>query len=851
MDNKFFKISLLSSLICLSLYSYGDDYFDPSMLETQLGVDPSQLDLSQFGASNSVPAGDYRIQVEVNRNLLGNQTIRFAPNKQGKVVPIFTPALLAEWGVNVKAIPQLNSIDPNTQILNLDDYIKDATVVPDMSKLNMKVTIPQIAMLEKAQGYIDPSLLDDGIPAMFFNYFVSGSRNRNDSPYSGTDKTDNLFATIAAGLNVGPWRLRSNMSYNRSRTDDNTTSSTDFNNTHVFRALHSIRSILMAGEITTGNEVFDAIPFRGISLSSDESMLPSSMRGYAPEINGIASSNARVTVRQNGNIVYQTYVSPGAFTLKDVYATGNAGDLDVTVTEENGTEKTFTIAFSSLPVMLRPGGYKYETSVGRYNGGYTVSSKESDFALGSLIYGLQSNNTLYGGLLMAKDYFSAVGGLGISLGTFGALSADITHSSADMGGELGDKAGQSYRIRYSKSMMTTGTSIDLTALRYSSRSYFSFADFNNYDRRLKDDVAPWLNQRQRASFTTSLTQSLGQYGSIFLSGSISDYWEIDREVRQVALGYNGNYKRINYSIRYSIDRVKGRSDWPENRQVSINVNVPFSIFSNNEMARNMSASYMFTQDNESRVSQQVTLNGSFLDNSLAYGISQGYENKGVGNSGGLSASYAGSKGDISAGYNYSRNYSGYNASINGGVLLHSGGVLLGKSMGNSVGIIEAEGAKGADVGSKDAIINSQGYALYPYVSAYNANVISMDVNTLPDNVMLKETSKTVYPTAGSVIKVKFDTKVGYQVLMNLKRADGSLIPFGAVATLVEKNALEENTGIVGDNNQLFMSGLPNNGQLKISWGNGQAQQCSVDFSGLESILVSQAQPIRSFSATCK
>lgn len=75
MNNKFFKISLLSSLICLSLYSYGDDYFDPSMLESQLGIDPTQIDLSQFSASNSMPAGTYRIQVEVNRNNLDRKSV--------------------------------------------------------------------------------------------------------------------------------------------------------------------------------------------------------------------------------------------------------------------------------------------------------------------------------------------------------------------------------------------------------------------------------------------------------------------------------------------------------------------------------------------------------------------------------------------------------------------------------------------------------------------------------------------------------------------------------------------------------------------------------------------------------
>ncbi|MFW0929250.1 MAG: fimbria/pilus outer membrane usher protein [Providencia rettgeri] len=851
MEINFLKVSLLSALICLSLYSYGDDYFDPSMLESQLGVDPTLVDLSQFSASNSVPAGEYHIRVHVNRNNLGDKLIKFAPNAQGTIVPEFTPALLESWGVNVKAIPSLKSLPADTKILNIAGYIKDATVTPDIGSLQLRISIPQIAMLDKSEGYIDPKLLDDGIPALFFNYFVSGNKSSTDIKSIGTQKTDSIFSTIGAGLNAGPWRLRSNMSYSRSSGDFGTNSSTHFSNTYIMRALHSIRSSLTIGEINTGGDVFDPVPFKGIKLTSDEQMLPSSQRGYAPEIKGIAQSNAQVTVRQNGYIVYQTYVSPGAFSLKDIYATGNAGDLDVTVREENGTEKTFTIAFSSLPVMLRPGGYKYETSAGRYDGGYTRGSRESDFFLGSLIYGLPTNSTLYGGLLMAKNYFSVAAGVGVSLGRFGALSADITHSTANMDGELGDRAGQSFRIRYSKSLTTTGTSIDLTALRYSTRSYFSFADFNNHDYRLKDDVAPWLNQRQRSSFTTAIRQSLGEYGSIYLSGSIYDYWEINREVRQLAMGYNGTFKKINYSVNYSIDRVKDDGKWPENRQISVNVSVPFSIFSNNEMVRNMSSTYFYSQDNNNNITQQVGLSGSFLDNKLSYGVSQGYGNKGVGNSGSIYGNYSGSKGTVSAGYNYSKNNSSVNGSVNGGVILHQGGVLLGRSMGSSMAIIEAPEATGAEANNKDSVVNSSGYALYPYVSPYNSNIISMDVNTLPENVMLKETTKTVYPSAGAVLKVKFDTKVGYQAIITLKMADGSIVPFGAIATLIESNVTEENTGIVGDNNQLFMSGLPTEGKLNIRWGNGQSQRCIAAYSGLDNLESTKAQPVRSITAICQ
>ncbi|RMA07047.1 fimbrial biogenesis outer membrane usher protein [Providencia stuartii] len=846
MEMKLFKISMLSSLIFLSLYSYGDDYFDPTMLESQLGVDASQIDLSKFTATNSVPPGEYLITVEVNRNILGSKKVNFKLNPQGEVVPEFTPKLLEDWGVATKTLPSFNGVNPDTSILDLSKYIPDATVTPNIQNLRLTLTIPQIAMDNKVQGYIDPSLLDDGVPALFFNYFVSGNKSRNDA--NEIIKNENMFANIRAGLNAGPWRLRSNLAYSKSKGEKDQTS---FSNTYVMRALHSIKSTFSVGEISSGSDVFDAVPLKGMKIASDEQMLPSSMRGFAPEVRGIAQSNAMVTIRQNGYIVYQTYVSPGPFVIKDIYATGNAGDLDVTIKEENGTEKTSTVAFSSLPVMLRPDGYKYEAVVGRYDGGYTKTSRESDFFLGSFIYGLPTNSTLYGGLLMAKDYFSAAAGLGISLGTFGALSADITHATANMDGNLGDRSGQSFRIRYSKSMASTGTSVDLTALRYSTRSYFSFADFNNYDHKLKDNVAPWLNQRQRSSFTTALRQSLGEYGSVYISGSIYDYWEIDRKVKQLSIGYNGSFKKVNYSVNYSIDRIKDKESWPENRQISINVDIPFSIFSNNELIENMYSTYSSSQDNDGYINQQVGISGTSRDGSFSYGISQAYGNKGVGGSGTLSSSYSAPNFGISAGYNYSKNNQSVNGSLSGGMLLHEGGVLFSRTIGDSGIIIEAPEAKGTKTNNQNTVVNGQGYALYPYATPYSSNIVTLDVNTLPDDVMLKETTKTIYPSAGAFVKAKFDTKVGYQVLFNIRMANGSAVPFGAIATLVESNVVEENTGIVGDNNKLFMSGLPNSGTLNISWGSGQEQHCVLKFTGLDKVITTSTQPVRTLAAECR
>ncbi|MEX9820836.1 fimbria/pilus outer membrane usher protein [Providencia sp. DFU6] len=225
--------------------------------------------------------------------------------------------------------------------------------------------------------------------------------------------------------------------------------------------------------------------------------------------------------------------------------------------------------------------------------------------------------------------------------------------------------------------------------------------------------------------------------------------------------------------------------------------------------------------------------------------------KGGGNTGSVNASYSGSKGSVSAGYSYSKDNRSMNASVSGGALIHSGGVLLGRPVSSSMAIIEADGAAGAEVGSKDTVINSSGYALYPYTSPYNANIINMDVNTLPNDVMLKETSKTIYPTEGSIVKVKFDTKLGLQAIINLKTPSGTPIPFGAVAVLEELNVTDVNTGIVGDNNQVFMSGLPANGKLNVSWGSNNSQRCTATFSGLDTLKVSQSQPVRTISAVCQ
>ncbi|WP_163616556.1 fimbria/pilus outer membrane usher protein, partial [Klebsiella pneumoniae] len=76
----------------------------------------------------------------------------------------------------------------------------------------------------------------------------------------------------------------------------------------------------------------------------------------------------------------------------------------------------------------------------------------------------------YGGGIGAGDYQSAAIGAGFSILDYGAVSVDATHSRATLSDDNQTLSGESYRARYSKSMMTTGTTVDLTAYRYSTRN---------------------------------------------------------------------------------------------------------------------------------------------------------------------------------------------------------------------------------------------------------------------------------------------------------------------------------------------------------------------------------------------
>ena len=856
----FFRYHPLACVLLLAVApTQAEDYFDPSFLG--VAGENTDVDLSAFSQAGGVAEGEYTVSVFVNQQDVGQFTLNFIKNTHGEIAPELTPEQLDTFGVNVSQIPVLKDLPNGEFISDLGALIPQATTRLDLSRLRLNISVPQVAMQSQVNRNADPSLWDDGIPALMANYNVSAGRTTSRYDHGKKNQNTNVFASARLGANAGPWRLRSNLTHSRfeysgSENQSATTNTqTYFSNTTLSRDIRALRSTLLVGESSTGSDVFDGVPFKGVQLTSNEQMLPSQLRGYAPAISGVANSNARVTIRQNGNIVYEAYVAPGPFYINDIQQAGLSGDYDVTVTEADGSERQFVVPYSSLPVMLRPGGWKYEVASGRYNGNLTTSSRRSDFILGTAVYGLHNDVTVYGGALLAKDYQSLSLGTGVSLGDFGAVSTDVTHSSAKftysnpVTSSSERKTGQSYRIRYSKSLMATGTSVDLTALRYSTEHFYNFSEFNSQGYRLEEGLSPWTLQRRRSSFQTQLSQQMQQYGSLHFRANRDDYWGSSRTLTGLSMGYSNSFKGVSYGVNYNIDRVKdSRNNWPENRQLSFNLSVPFSVFTQDRDLQSIYATYSMSHDQNGRTQNNSGLSGSFMDGKLSYGASQSWGNKGQIANTNLNAGYQGDKGSISTGYSYSNNSQSINMNASGGALLHAEGLTLSRSMGDSVALISAPGAEGVSVNGGSAVTDWRGYAVAPYLSDYNKNSIGLDPSTLPENVDLPQSNTNVYPTKGAVVKASFRTRIGYQVLMTLKQG-AKYVPFGAIATLTSDNSADNMSSIVGDAGQVYLTGLPETGELLVKWGETAAQQCQVKFD-LRHVDVSADMPIRQVSYRC-
>lgn len=810
--------------------AYGRDYFNPALLERVISAQDT-IDLSVFEDEDGQTPGDYRVDIFVNNEKADTQTVTFqAVNDEegnNRLFPCIAVDDLSKWGVLVVKYPELGADGIFCARLSA---IPQATSEFRFNKQQLLLHFPQSAMNNSARGWVDPEIWDDGVPAALLNYSISGANNSARS--SSRNDSNSQFVNLRPGFNIGPWRLRNYTTWSRaSQSGGVTTNKWNTVYTYLQRDIRVLKSQFILGDSTSPSDVFDSVPFRGIQLASDDDMLPESLRGYAPVVRGIARTNAQVTVRQNGYIIYQTYVSPGSFEIDDMYPTGGSGDLNITIKESDGSEQKLVIPFASLPVLQREGRLKYSITTATYRS-YDSQVEKTPFTQATLIYGLPLGFTGYGGGQFSSVYQSLALGVGKNLGQLGAISIDMTQAWSKRHQQKKED-GRSFRARYSKNIISTGTNFSIAGYRYATDGYWSMSEvmdtkrgeyfYHDQDRR-----------RNRAEMT--MTQSLGQeMGSVSLTAIREDYWNSNRHQESLGASYYNSWNNISYGLNYTYSRnlshnvgAKGSVD-NRDHVFAFNVSVPLDTLFGRHSRNSLYASYMVNSSKKGNTTHSVSVSGTTLDdNNLSWGVQQGYGTKGQGNSAAVNADWRATYGEVTGGYSYDKNSRRLNYGLQGGLVAHSEGVTLSQPLGETVALIAAPGAKGVSVSNQTGVkTDFRGYTVVPYTSPYRRNTIALNTETMGDDTEVAVNTQTVIPTRGAVAKATYQASVGVRALMVLARSDGRPVPFGATVTRAGDNT--DQGFIVGDSGQVYLTGLDKSGTLNVKWGKGAGQKCQATY----------------------
>ncbi|MFK3774919.1 fimbria/pilus outer membrane usher protein [Pseudomonas sp. NPDC089406] len=758
----------------------------------------AEVDLRYFEQANGVVPGTYSVDLYLNQRLERRQDIRFAVDDEGDAAnaqPVLSLGLLRELGVDVERLMHDGIVDADSQ--DSDPVvllrIEGASVEMDAASLALHLSVPQAYIKRRSRGYVDPSLWDDGVTALFSNYQLNYNRNTG-----GGFSSDYGYLGLRSGLNFGQWRLRNDASLSQSTGSERHFSS---NRTYLEHDVTALKGRLAIGQLYSNGDIFDSSRFRGLQLGSDIGMLPDNESGYAPVVRGIAETHATVEVRQNGYVIYSTTVSPGAFEIHDIYPGGSNGDLEVTIIEADGRKRSFSQAYSYLPVMVRRGTFQYSLSLGQYDNQDQPAPK---LLQATAVYGASDNLTTYGGLLGADGYNAVNLGLGLNTPA-GGMSLDVTNSRSRP--EHGTGAtGQSARFLYSKTLNSTNTTFTMVGYRYSTAGYRTLSE---HIQEMANAGQPgFVSGRPKNRLDLSINQTVGHHGSVFLSAGETNYWDRNGNTRRIQLGYSGNIGEVSFNVSASHTQSAGRSRDSDN-QLAFSVSIPFGA-----SARSQRLYSSYTHAGKGDDSLQSGVSG-YLDDAGTLSYSAQAGQAGRERSGSVGMGWDSPSAKLAGNYAKSGASRHLDLTATGAIVAHAGGVTFGQPVGETFALVEVPGVKGVGLEGASGRTDRAGYTLEGYVQPYRFNDLNLDTQTLGTDVDVSETSARVVPRRGAVVKASFQAAAGRRVQFSLAQASGAKVPFGA--QLLEGKKL---LAVVDNQSRALVFGIADKGQLHLRWAGG-------------------------------
>lgn len=642
--------------------------FDRNLLYPMQG---QEIDLEQYRFGNPIHAGEYFSDVYVNGERKGQTVLQFVHTPENPIAGLcLNHDLWQMLDLKPEAMTGSLQADGCTSIIKV---LPQARPRFDVANLRLDIEIPKILIHQRPEGYLEASSWQTGKNMAFVRYDF----NHHEEHHQQTPKNHHQFLGLQTGLNLGVWSLRHSGSYHQQK---HTQTQYQPHQTYIQRDIDRINGRLLIGDFITRSDMFENFAIRGLSMISDTRMLSDLQSNYAPIIRGIANSHAKVNVRQNGHLIYETTVPTGVFEIDDLpFYNYYAGELHVEIEEESGYRHGFNVPVIQSVHMLRPKQLRYEITAGKFR---IQNNPIGDIlAQASIQYGL--NNTVTGrvGLMVMKNYQSLSTGAvwGTKIGLF---EGNINHARLNRSNQTHQS--NMLRLAYTKTFEKAGAYLRADWQHYLNKESFGL------NHAFFDEMRPLNQQHYKNRYQVSLNQNIGNNGgTLYVSGASLEHYQ-GAKTHEYQVGYSHQYKKLQYRVGFL--QSHNMDTQQKQQQFYLNMSMPLGKENKSLSPHWLTTSHIHKIESGDE-HHQVALSGMFgNEQQLNYGVFATHAQDGSQHYG-ISGSYQSSLATVNASMSKSQENTQFSYGISGAVVAHPYGITLGRELGDTFAIVHAKNAK--------------------------------------------------------------------------------------------------------------------------------------------------------------
>ena len=557
-------------------------------------------------------------------------------------------------------------------------------------------------------------------------------------------------------------------------------------NTQFFRDFPESMTTLTIGDSFSAYSPWArTVAYAGVRYASKFATQPSFISTPLPGIAGQASQPSTVDVYVDNVKRLSQPVAAGPFAIQNVPVISGQGEIRMVVTDVLGRQQVITESYIRSSQLLRAGvnDFTYESGTVRLNYGIKSNQYRSFFADASYRRGISDTLTLEGRIETQ---------LGTETAGLGAIYAlrDVGIFSGGVAGSMeGGHPGELLYAGYSRAQRSFG---------FATQMQMASANFRQLG--LLDD-----QRATRFLLQAQVSKSLGRLASV-AAGYLRRDGRTESNVQALTASLNLRLHRAFLTVGGTYSLLS-----PRPYGLSVALIVPLG-------ERTIG---MATGDS----SPTARTAGVEVSRSIPLGPGYGYRVR--------STNLDQQKNE--AAFYYQNNAGSYGVEASEGdggmsvrllergsfVLLHRH-LMVSRWLNDSFGVVEVPNAKGIPVYVNNQVMaktDRWGFALLPWLAAYNRNLVRLDDAALPVDVNVDLEERMVVPMARSAAFLRYQpASVGGATLI-LTAPGGQPVPQGAMVTVNAGTAAYE----VELRGEVFVIDIDYPALLHVAWASGKCE----------------------------